>query len=314
MHNYYIYLLLAILETMTGQLLANCTSGNCYDGFGHHTWESGERYVGNWAGGQMEGHGVFYWKNGRKYIGNWSGNKMNGRGTMFYADGHIKSGYWQDNQFIRLHRDAYSLSEEHLKHGKKQLQQLLWDRPQMSTLVEAEDLVWYWVVHKFAGEDVKSPIYWQEHSTKDFFIPNDVTAAHSYPTQRQNGKVWVKELEDVEEMWSGLIYELHNITNYEDFDQIEQDVRYNRCTKEEYIMRYAALEYKAAKTTAEFYESIWKPYCAVKKLQTNPQHWFAYIPATFEEWIALFTDKMGYPWYPYADYYDRLVKTTVKGY
>ncbi|MCP4439736.1 MAG: hypothetical protein GY810_12400 [Aureispira sp.] len=310
----YIYILVLILLGSSGQLKATCTSGNCRDGFGHYTWPSGERYVGNWTKGNMEGHGVFYWKSGRKYIGAWAKNKMNGRGTMFYTDGRIKSGYWESNQFVRLHRDAYALSSENLKHGEAQLQQLLLDRPGMKKLVEKEDIVWYWVVHKFAGEDVKSPIFWQEHSTKDFFIPNDVTAAHSYPTKKQNGKVWVKQLGDIEEMWSGVIYELHNITNYKDFDQIEQDVKYNKCTKGEYIMRYASLEYKAAKATAQFYQTIWKPYCNTKNLTTNPQHWFAYIPDTFEAWIALFKDNTGYPWYPYAGYYDRLAKSTIERY
>jgi len=115
-------------------------------------------------------------------------------------------------------------------------------------------------------------------------------------------------------MWAGLIYELHNIKNGQNFQTIEEDAKYWLCTKEQYIRRYAQLEYKAAKETIAFYKNIWLPYCKSKNITPDPQLWFYYLPKTFDQWMASFTDKKGYPWHPYSGYYDRLVKDVVKKY
>ncbi|MCH2045230.1 MAG: hypothetical protein MK212_14030 [Saprospiraceae bacterium] len=310
--NQYIFYYILFCLFCSTSASARCTSGDCTNGFGHYEWKNGEKYIGNWREGKMFGYGVFYWVDGRKYIGQWQNGKLNGRGTMFYADGNIKSGYWENGFFVRLYRHDYVLSKENLKHAESQLKTMLVDRPGMNGMVKVDDAIWKWLVNKFAGEDIQHKIYWQATSSDYFIIPEGVSAAHGYPNAVQDGKIWVADSKDAEEMWAGVVYELHNIKNYMEFEAIEQEAMFGKCTKDTYVMGYARLEYKAAKETAEFYRKKWKPYMRQKGLLTNSEHWFANIPDTFEEWIALYNDPNGYPWNPYAGYYDRLVRSMIK--
>jgi hypothetical protein len=101
-----------------------CIGGNCLDGFGTYTFESGEKYVGNFINGEYSGQGVYYYSSGdkysgefknskregqgtyifstdgRRYVGEWKDNKYNGYGTMYYSNGTKKEGTWQANEFI----------------------------------------------------------------------------------------------------------------------------------------------------------------------------------------------------------------------
>ena len=291
-----------------------CITGDCQNGYGHFEWTSGEEYVGNFEAGRMNGYGVFYWQNKRKFIGYWKDGKINGEGILFYENGRIKKGIWKANRFVRLIRENFVMSNECITHGTNQLHQIIQDRPKMQNIVQENDIVWQWVVYKLAGEDVQSPIYWQALSSRNFPIPSGVNAVHAYPTTKTEGRIWVKNSGDPEAMWAGLIYELHNIKNGPAFQRIERDAKHWLCSKEEYIRRYAELEYQAAKETVTFYKNIWLPYCESKNIKPNPQLWFYYLPDTFEQWMDSFTDTTGYPWHPYSGYYDRVVKDVVKNY
>lgn len=291
-----------------------CVSGDCENGYGRFEWKSGEEYIGNFSRGKMNGYGVFYWKNKRKFIGGWKKGKMDGEGMLFYENGQIKKGIWKSNTFVQLLRNDFSLSKENIAHAKKELSQIITDRPAMTEIVQKDDVIWQWVLYKLAGEDIRSPIYWQKRSSKNFPVPKGVKAVHAYPTKKSEGRIWIADHISSEEMWAGLIYELHNIKNGPEFQKIERDAKYFACSKKDYIMRYAKLEYKAAQETAIFYTNIWLPYCESKGIEPQPQLWFYYLPDTFEKWSRSFKNKDSYPWHPYSGYYDKIVKDMVKNY
>jgi hypothetical protein len=247
---------------------------------------------------------------------------MDGEGLLFHPNGRLQRGVWRANTFVRLLRPPYQLSTQHLAHGKKQLQQLLLDRPSMSQLVALDDPIAEWVILQLAGASIKTPIYWQDSASRSFPIPSGVNAVHAYPTAKTEARVWVRPNDNsglapsgvAEQQWAGLVYELHNIQNGSAFEAIEEDAKKLRCTQAEYIERYARLEYQAAQATAQFYRELWKPFCQSKGRSTIPQYWFYYLPSTFEEWMAGFTNPEGYPWHPYAGYYQQLVRERVQGY
>ncbi len=113
-------------DNYVGKSLDNygCISGDCNNGFGTYSFESGEKYVGNFKNGEYSGTGTYYFSNGdkytgefknsekdgqgtyifasdsRKYVGGWTANKYNGYGTMYYANGTVKAGNWKDDQFL----------------------------------------------------------------------------------------------------------------------------------------------------------------------------------------------------------------------
>ncbi|WMX12065.1 hypothetical protein [Aureispira sp. CCB-E] len=308
------YFILIFASTNTFAQDGTCVSGNCQNGYGRFEWHSGEEYIGNFSNGKMNGYGVFYWQNKRKFIGGWKKGKMDGEGILFYENGQIKKGIWKANTFVRLLRNDFSLSRENIQHGEHELLQMLVDRPALADIVQKDDLIWQWVLYKLAGEDVQSPIYWQANSNKNFPIPTGVNAVHAYPTPKSEGRVWVADDITSEEMWAGIVYELHNIKNGPEFQKIERDAKYFACSRKDYIMRYARLEYKAAQETAIFYRTIWLPYCQSKGIKPQPQLWFYYLPDTFEKWAKGFNDPSSYPWHPYSGYYDQIVKDVVKNY
>ncbi len=67
-----------------------CISGNCDNGYGIYTWDTGERYEGYWQNGMRNGQGTNYFANGAEYTGNWKDDKKNGYGVYKY---HPESQY-----------------------------------------------------------------------------------------------------------------------------------------------------------------------------------------------------------------------------
>ncbi len=61
-----------------------CISGDCDDGYGIYTWDTGERYEGYWKNSMRNGKGTNYFANGAEYTGNWKDDKKNGYGAYKY--------------------------------------------------------------------------------------------------------------------------------------------------------------------------------------------------------------------------------------
>lgn len=160
--HYLCFLLLCFFCSVIEGQKGTCMSGDCINGYGHFEWPGGEKYLGNFVQGKMNGYGVFYWKNNNKFIGYWKDGKMHGEGLLFYDEGIIKKGIWDNNNFIKLVRNDFVLSEKNILHGNTELKKIVRDRPEMKSIVNNEDIIWQWVAHKFAGEDVQSLIYWQK--------------------------------------------------------------------------------------------------------------------------------------------------------
>lgn len=104
--------------------------GNCENGFGTVSWDSGNKYVGEWKDGRQDGEGTYtsaegeyvgQWKNGRKegfgtstrklpkkkdnnklyevkYIGEWKDGRKDGEGTIFLHNGQSWNGIFLNNK------------------------------------------------------------------------------------------------------------------------------------------------------------------------------------------------------------------------
>ena len=62
-----------------------CIQGDCYNGFGIITFESGNRYEGNFVYGVKQGEGKFYFAGGNVFSGNFKDNSYTD-GTFTYAN------------------------------------------------------------------------------------------------------------------------------------------------------------------------------------------------------------------------------------
>ena len=102
--------------------MADCTSGDCTNGFGVYTWKksgnryegqhvnedqhgqgtkyyaNGDRYEGNWVKDKRDGYGKYFWKSGNRYEGNWVDGDTQGQGTRHYVNGDRYEGNWFNEQ------------------------------------------------------------------------------------------------------------------------------------------------------------------------------------------------------------------------
>ncbi len=108
------------------------------------------------------------------------------------------------------------LSAEALRHGRRQVAQMLHDRPAMAQFGPESEFLRQWAARKFAGEDLGTPIDWDpsppQHSDAEHLAPaGDEHAAILVAADYQSGPKQGRP-RAFEELWAGAIYELHNVT------------------------------------------------------------------------------------------------------
>ena len=79
--------------------LADCAPNVFHNCYGTYTWDTGEKYVGEWQNRRRVGNGVFTYKNGNKYTGSWQSNVPDGQGSLLATDGKVYVGQWIDGQY-----------------------------------------------------------------------------------------------------------------------------------------------------------------------------------------------------------------------
>ena len=97
-----LYIFLVLMWCNVG--FAHCSKGNCINGYGTFTFESGEfdgdEYVGEFKEGLFNGQGTFTFVNGDEYVGEFKDDKMHGQGTYTKADGTVYKGIFEKNKLI----------------------------------------------------------------------------------------------------------------------------------------------------------------------------------------------------------------------
>ena len=86
-------------ERIVASNLLECAPNIFHNCYGTYTWDTGEKYVGEWQNGMRVGNGVFTYKNGNKYTGSWQSNVPHGQGSLVATDGKVYVGQWIDGQY-----------------------------------------------------------------------------------------------------------------------------------------------------------------------------------------------------------------------
>lgn len=192
------------------------------------------------------------------------------------------------------------LSTKDLEYGRQQVRKMLRDRSEMKKYVAERDVIWKWVVRKFAGEDLSDTIDWNPEPPLYHY-----EADHSKPTESRRGFICIRD--HFEQSWASVVYELYNIAHTIDSYKIHQNACVGHLSKEDYIKERTKLEYEAIKKTKKFYRIIWRPWAKKKGVKTDPYYWYIWTPNTYDKWIRGYRDKSGYPWNYIGRYYDEVI-------
>lgn len=198
------------------------------------------------------------------------------------------------------------LSQKDIEHGERQVKKMLKDRPVMRGHLTKDDFIWKWVVKKFAGEGLVDTIDWKQEEPY-----HGSRASHGDPCRIERGFICIKKGLSFEESWAGVIFELHNISLYAEFNRTMKSAYQGQITKEDFILKMARTEFKAIKKTEKFYKDVWSVWAKQKDLSSDPGEWSVGCPAKFEEWIKYFDKSSDYPWKIYSDFYDNYLEEWV---
>ena len=83
---------------------------------GTHTWDNGDKYVGEWKNNKKHGQGTYTFADGTKYVGEYSDGKRNGQFTVTYSTGVKYVGEFKNDK-KHGHGTQYKADGTILKEG-----------------------------------------------------------------------------------------------------------------------------------------------------------------------------------------------------
>ncbi|MCE5267190.1 MAG: tetratricopeptide repeat protein [Planctomycetaceae bacterium] len=169
-----------------------------------------------------------------------------------------------------------SPSEAALRRGRKQVEQMLKDRPAMACYGAQAEFLYQWAARKFAGEDLNQEILWDSSEPR-----GEGGAEHESPTSEAGGRIRVSGAESsrgkdhsFEEMWSRAVFELYNITGVDTFKRLTDLVTAGKLSKEEFLSNVIECESRAAEKSRAFYIHRFLPWAQQHRVPTEPYRWF----------------------------------------
>jgi tetratricopeptide (TPR) repeat protein len=245
------------------------------------------------------------------------------RASLLIARGDYDRGMADIQQAIRLNPkdqaakfEAWpkvSLSADALRHGERQLAQMLKDRKAMRQYGRLAEPLYEWAARKFAGEDLGEEIFWDAANP----APHVDGCNHS-PTDEEPGRIRVREThsdgpdvgkrQSFEEAWRIAVFELYNIASAEDFLRIYHQTLAGGISKEQYVTKMAEIESHAAEKTRSFYIHVFLPWAKRNHLATDPAVWYLALRWDPSDNLILRNiDKKAACWRYHEDAYDSLV-------
>ncbi len=114
--------LLVSMSASSASDLPPCpASGYFHNCFGSYTWDSGEKYIGEWKNDKRDGHGTYIFADGDKYVGEYKDGKRDGQGTYTHAspdprsaqEGDKYTGEWKNGK--RDGQGLYVFADGHVE-------------------------------------------------------------------------------------------------------------------------------------------------------------------------------------------------------
>ncbi len=205
------------------------------------------------------------------------------------------------------------LSAGALRHGERQLRQMLKDRAAMGEHGELADPLYQWAIRKFAGEDLGEEVFWNAAEQ----VPRFNGCNHP-PTDNEPGWINVRETDDqgldvgkklsFDKAWCVAVFELYNIASAKDFDQLDRQASSREISKEQFAGKATEIESRAAEKARSFYIHVFLPWAKRHHLPTDPKSWFLGGRSDPEMPILHDIDKTGTYWQEHERAYENLVE------
>ena len=206
-----------------------------------------------------------------------------------------------------------NLHSSDLRFGEEQVDQMMLDRPEMFKCVNKKDVIYTWVMRRFAGEAIGQRIYW----SSDLPDCGNCLASSAGPEDGNNGVIRIRwtydsgvsanEMIPCELMWQCVVYETFNISTYKTLHSYNDAALEGSMSKQEWVYNCSKLEFNAMHKTKNFYKNIWKPWSKNKSIETHEGYWFSDLPATFNEWCQSPQQSKFY-----LDFYSKYYETEIR--
>jgi len=216
---------------------------------------------------------------------------------------------------------ADGIEPARLEHGRSQVRQLFADRFMMSAYrtakgdlrkVNENDAIFQWLSRKFAGEDVGEIVFWNSEP------PKDSRAAHAIPSWHWPGSVQISRftapgeglgagMPGFEDLWACGTFEMISLGRVKEHMQLEDRVVDKTISKDAFVEAAAKFEYQSFEALAEFHAKVWQPWANSVGFKTDQRRWRLPLPA-YAQWRSAYTDHSSYPWKPFEEIFDDLLK------
>jgi tetratricopeptide (TPR) repeat protein len=204
------------------------------------------------------------------------------------------------------------LSAESLRHGERQVRQMLKDRKVMEDHGKLAEPLYQWAIRKFAGEDLGEEIFWNAADP----IPR-FNGCNNAPMGEKLGWIMVRETDDegpdvgkklsFEKAWSVAVFELYNIANAKEVDRLYLQGSSGEISKEQFAGKRTEIESRAAEKARSFYIHVFIPWAKQHRIPSDPQSWFLGTRCDPEAPILGHIDKTDTYWQEHERAYESLV-------
>jgi hypothetical protein len=196
--------------------------------------------------------------------------------------------------------DAASAAK--ISFGRRQVDQMLVDRPDMAGVLRDDDPVMLWVVAGFNGDRSGKRVYWNADSPASGQPAEHAPSYEGYPPYvRLSGGTDATG----NDKWAGVVFELFNLENAAAFSALGERAMAGELDADTYATECVKLEHAAAKKTEQFFEM--HPLPGAEPGQNAMYDSIRSFPDSYEEYRQRFQDAgsgLGYdPYEYYRSYY-----------
>ncbi len=132
--------------------------------------------------------------------------------------------------------------------GRRQVEQMLADRPDMKGVIGEEHPIYQWVVDGFQGKYFGQRVYWNANSPT-----SGRSAEHAQPYGDYPPFISISGGTETTaiDKWCSVVFELENLQNHEKFSALFEEGLAGKISGNEYATGCVMLEYEAALRTRE---------------------------------------------------------------